>query len=182
MHGQDRRVMPARQRHGASRPGRIAEHPPAAAGDAAGGVDHDRAFGVQRGPGQGQGLPGALDAERPVVIYPAGRIARRRRRVLSDPTWAASAVSLARRHHAPILPMHLAGPPSTLFRLFDQFSGELRDITLFHELLNKRGGDFRLTVGPLIAPGAIGDPAEMTPRLKAYVEQVLPVSPDQPFA
>ena len=124
----------------------------------------------------------ALDAERPIVIYPAGRIARRRRGVLSDPTWAASALSLARRHHAPILPMHLAGPPSTLFRLFDQFSGELRDITLFHELLNKRGGDFRLTVGPLIAPGAIGDPAGMTPRLKAYVEQVLPVSPDQPFA
>ncbi len=124
----------------------------------------------------------ALEAERPIVIYPAGRIARRRQGVLRDPTWAASALSLARRHHAPVLPVHLAGPPSTLFRLFDRFSGELRDITLFHELLNKRGGEFRLTVGPLIAPGALGDPAEVTPRLKAYVEQILPVSPDQPFA
>ncbi len=123
----------------------------------------------------------ALEAERPIVIYPAGRIARRRQGVLRDPTWAASALSLARRHSAPVLPVHLAGPPSTLFRLFDRFSGELRDITLFHELLNKRGGAFRLTAGPLIAPGAIKDPAEMTPRLKAYVEQVLPVSPDQPF-
>ncbi len=61
MHGQYRRMMPPRQRQRAGRPGRIAEHPTAAAGDAAGGVDHDRAFGVQRGPGQGQGQSGALE-------------------------------------------------------------------------------------------------------------------------
>ncbi len=124
----------------------------------------------------------ALEAERPIVIFPAGRIARRRQGVLRDPSWAASALSLARRHDAPVLPIHLAGPPSRLFRLFDRFSGELRDITLFHELLNKRGGAFRLTVGPLIAPGSIADAAGATQRLKAYVEQILPIAPDQPFA
>ncbi len=124
----------------------------------------------------------ALEAEEAVVIFPAGRISRRRGGVLADPPWASSALSLARRHRAPVLPIHLSGPPSRLFRLFDQVSGELRDITLFHELLNKHGGVFELTVGPLIAPEAIADPAETTLRLKTYVEQVLPRHPDQPFA
>ncbi len=81
-----------------------------------------------------------------------------------------------------MLPIHLSGPPSRLFRLFDHLSAELRDVTLFHELLNKQGGAFRLTIGPPIAPEAIGDPAETTQRLKAYVEGVLPLHPDQPFA
>ena len=124
----------------------------------------------------------ALDAERAMVIFPAGRIARRRKGVLADPAWAPSALSLARRHGAPILPIHLKGPPSVLFRLFDHISPELRDITLFHEIFNKRGGAFALTVGPLIPPEKIEDPAADVVRLKAYVEQALPAHPDQPFA
>ena len=124
----------------------------------------------------------ALEAERALVIFPAGRISRRHAGVLADPPWAASALSLARRYRAPVLPIHLQGPPSRLFRLFDHISDELRDITLFHELLNKRGGHFRLTVGPLVPAEAITDPGEDTGRLKAYVEQILPRHPDQPFA
>ena len=124
----------------------------------------------------------ALEAERALVIFPSGRISRRRNGVLADLPWASSALSLARRHHAPVLPIHLAGPPSRLFGLFDHVSAELRDITLFKELLNKHGGGFRLTTGPLIPPGAIGHPDETTRRLKAYVEEVLPFHPDQPFA
>ncbi len=125
----------------------------------------------------------ALDAERPIIVFPAGRIARRTADGgLADPTWAPSAMSLARRYRAPVLPIHLAGPPSNLFWLFDKVSRELRDITLFHELLNKRGLDFHLTMGPLIPWQAIDDPAEATLRLKAYVEGVLPGHPDQAFA
>ncbi len=124
----------------------------------------------------------ALDAERAIVIFPAGRIARRHGRRLSDPPWAPSALSLARRHHAPIAPIYLEGPPSRLFWLFDGVSRELRDITLFHELLNKRGRDFRLVAGPLIQPEAISDPAAAAQALKAYVEKVLPADPARPFA
>jgi putative hemolysin len=124
----------------------------------------------------------ALEAGRALVIFPAGRIARRRGGVLADPTWASSALSMARRHRAPVLPVHLKGPPSTLFRLFDHVSPELRDITLFHELFNKRGHTFELTIGPPIDPESVADAAEVTPRLKAYVERVLPEHPDQPFS
>ena len=126
----------------------------------------------------------AMEAERCLVIFPAGRISRRQPDgSLRDNDWMASAVSIARRHEAPVLPIHVAGPWSTLFHAFHGFSDELRDITLFHELLNKRGRAFRLTAGPLTPPTVLeGDPAEVTARLKTYVECDLPADRHQAFA
>jgi putative hemolysin len=125
----------------------------------------------------------ALEAERCLVIFPSGRLARRIGGVLTDLPWAPTAISLARRHEAPVLPLHVAGPWSTLFHLFDRVSPELRDVTLFHELLNKRGRRFALTAGPLVAPEALaGEAADVAARLKTYVERALPRDPDQPFA
>ena len=126
----------------------------------------------------------AMEAERPLMIFPAGRIARRGPdRLLADPEWMASAVSIARKYGASVVPMHLSGPWSSLFHFFNRFSKELRDITLFHELLNKRGRAFSLIVGPPIAPEALdGDANAATLALKAYVEQVLPADPDRAFA
>ena len=125
----------------------------------------------------------ALEAERCLVIFPAGRLARRGADgVLSDPPWAATAVSMARRNHAPIVPLHVAGPWSALFHFFNGISAELRDVTLFHELLNKQGRAFELTAGPIIPPGALaGDAAEVAERLKAYVERALPADPRRAF-
>jgi putative hemolysin len=126
----------------------------------------------------------AMEAERCLVVFPAGRLARRQPdgRLL-DPPWAATAAAVARKHRAPVLPIHVAGPWSTLFHLFHGRSQELRDITLFHELLNKRGRRFQLTVGEPIPPEALtGDAGEVTARLKAYVEETLPADPDARFA
>lgn len=125
----------------------------------------------------------ALEAERCLVIFPSGRLARRRNGVLADPPWAATAVSIARRHDATIVPIHVAGPWSTLFHFFDRFSPELRDMTLFHELLNKEGRRFALTIGAPIAPQAlVGEAAEVVERLKSHVERTIPNDPDAPFA
>ena len=126
----------------------------------------------------------ALQAERCLVIFPSGRLARRQPDGrLRDPSWAPTAISIARKHRATVLPIHVAGPSSTLFHLFHRISSELRDITLFHELLNKQGRTFQLTVGPPIPPEALaGDAARVTRRLKAYVEERLPADPDRPFA
>ena len=126
----------------------------------------------------------ALEAGRCLVIFPSGRLARRRPGGgLADPPWAPSAISLARRYESPVVPIHVAGPWSVMFHLFDRFSAELRDITLFHELLNKQGRAFALTVGRPIAPGALqGEPAEAASRLKAFVEDELPTDPDRAFA
>lgn len=121
-----------------------------------------------------------LEAERALMIFPAGRLAvRAEDGLLTDPPWAASAVSIARKYEAPIIPIHVAGPWSTLFHLFDKRSRELRDITLFHELLNKTGRRFELVVGKPIDPASLDtDTGEATTHLKRYVERVLPKHPE----
>lgn len=126
----------------------------------------------------------AMEAERALVIFPSGRLARRGADgALADPPWMPSALSLARKYEAPVVPLHLSGPWSTLFHLFNRFSQELRDITLFHELLNKRGREFSLIVGPPIAPSVLDPDANVaTLALKAYVEKALPRHPERPFA
>ncbi|MES2723821.1 MAG: 1-acyl-sn-glycerol-3-phosphate acyltransferase [Pseudomonadota bacterium] len=125
-----------------------------------------------------------LEAERPLVIFPAGRLARRGLDGgLAESPWMSSALSIARKYEAPIVPLHLSGPWSTLFHFFHRFSPELRDITLFHELLNKRGQQFHLTVGPIVGPERLDtDVTTATDQLKAYVEHVLPKHPDRAFA
>lgn len=126
----------------------------------------------------------AMEAEQALVIFPAGRLARRQPDgKLAESPWMPSATSLARKYEAPILPLHLDGPWSTLFHFFHGFSNELRDITLFHELLNKRGRAFSLTVGPLVPWDRLdADAVVATEAMKAYVTGVLPHHPDQPFA
>jgi putative hemolysin len=124
----------------------------------------------------------AFEAERPVIIFPAGQLARRGPDGrLRDEAWASSALSLARRYNAPVVPMNLSGPTSNLFHLFDRISTELRDVTLFHELLNKAGARYRLRVGPLVDPAALpADAAAATAAMKTYVEQVLSAELDRP--
>jgi len=121
----------------------------------------------------------ALKAGQALVIFPAGRLATKVQGRLTDKPWQASAVSIARWSGAPIVPMHLTGPWSTLFHLFDGRFQELRDITLFHEMLNKRGRRFSLIVGKPISAGALDPDAAMAAgALKHFVERVLPTHPD----
>lgn len=126
----------------------------------------------------------AFEAERCVVLFPAGRISRvGKDGQLTDPEWASTATSLARKYNAPTIPIHVSGPWSTLFHLFNRVSPELRDITLFHELLNKRKKPFRLSVGKPIPPTRLDiDATRATYALKAFVERVLPSQPDADFA
>lgn len=111
----------------------------------------------------------ALEAERALMVFPAGRLARRVHGVLTDKPWQASALSIARKYDAPIVPVHVAGPWATLFHLFDRVSGELRDVTLFHELLNKKGQRYSLVVGAPLAPHGVAD----IEALKHHVERGL---------
>jgi len=126
----------------------------------------------------------AFEAERCIVVFPAGRLARMAKDgSLTDPDWAPTAASLARKYEAPIVPIHVSGPYSRLFHAFDKLSQELRDVTLFHELLNKKHKPFRLQVGLPVPPQRLDiDPVRATYALKAFTERVLPAQPDAVFA
>lgn len=123
----------------------------------------------------------AFEAERPVVIFPSGRVARRAKGRVRDTQWEDSPVTLARKHDVGIIPAHISGPFPLLFHMFDLISHELRDITLFHELLNKKNEKYEIIFGPLIEPERLPEEDGLADRLKTYVEDVLPESPDEPF-
>lgn len=125
----------------------------------------------------------AFEAERCVVIFPAGRLARRDAQgQLSDPPWATTAVSLAVKYKAPLVPVHVSGPHSFWFHAFNRVSKELRDVTLFHELLNKAGKRFDLTLGPAIDGSAVNlEASDFTLKLKAYIERELAGQPQRAF-
>ncbi|BBF81226.1 GNAT family N-acetyltransferase [Asticcacaulis excentricus] len=124
----------------------------------------------------------AFESETCVVLFPAGRLARRGADgQLSDPPWQTTALSLAQKYDAPVVPMHLSGPNSMWFHAFNRVSQELRDITLFHEFLNKAGQRFDLTVGPVMPPHQLdAEVGLLCERLKTYIERELPLDPDRP--
>ena len=112
----------------------------------------------------------AFEQERALFIFPAGRLARKKSGVLTEPTWMSSAVALARKYNAPLVPIYMTGPNSFWFHFFNRFSGELRDITLFKELLNKKGQLFTFKASPAIPPSDLaGDSQAVTDRLKDLV-------------
>lgn len=116
----------------------------------------------------------AFAEEKCVVIFPSGRLARREGGQMIEKAWFPTVVALARKQAAPVIPLNLDARNSDLFYLFSQLSGELRDITLFNELLNKRGARFRMTFGETIPPEVLaGDPVALTEALKAHVAYAL---------
>ena len=97
----------------------------------------------------------AVDAGRLGVIFPSGRLAKRRGLGLHERPWMASAAMIARKFDLPVIPVHIRARNSVLFYLFDLIHPTLRDITLFHETLNKARQPYRITVGEPISPSAL---------------------------
>lgn len=102
----------------------------------------------------------AVNAGRLGVIFPSGRLAKRRGTRLVERPWMASAAMLARKLELPVIPVHMQARNSALFYLFDAIHPTLRDITLFHETLNKHRQPFELRVGPEISPFTLPESSE----------------------
>lgn len=97
----------------------------------------------------------AIDAGRLGVIFPSGRLAKRRGLKLHEREWMASAAMIARKFELPVIPLHIRARNSALFYLFDILHPTLRDITLFYETLNKDRQPYRITIGEPISPSAL---------------------------
>lgn len=119
-----------------------------------------------------RGMVQAFRDERVIVIFPSGRLAQPTLRGLVERPWMTSGVSIAQRYNCPIVPMHVRGLNSVLFYLLWFLNTELKDMTLFRELLNKGNQHYRLTVGKPFLPE--GDPVHLTETLRAFVTHNLP--------
>ena len=97
----------------------------------------------------------AIEDGRIGVIFPSGRLAKRRGLKLHERPWMASAAAIARKFDLPVIPLNIQARNSVLFYLFDLVHPTIRDITLFHETLNKARQPYRITIGPPIEAASL---------------------------
>ena len=119
-----------------------------------------------------RGIRRAFRSERLVVVFPSGRLARPTPLGLRERPWQATAFDLAQKYDAPILPMHIRGHNSALYYFLWYCNQELKDMTLFREVINKRNGQYHLTIAEPFQ--AVGDPAQLAPTLRQFVVRDMP--------
>jgi len=112
----------------------------------------------------------AFAAGRLAVIFPAGRLSKRRGMSLHEREWMPSAAMLARKYDIPVVPIRITARNSLLFYLFDKLHPSLRDITLFHEVLNKDRQQFHVRAGSAIQGGSL--PKESDAATKVLFDAV----------
>jgi putative hemolysin len=114
----------------------------------------------------------AFRSDRLIVIFPSGRLARPTLRGLQERGWQPSALSLAQKYGSPVIPMYVSARSSWLYYLFYLINQELRDMTLFRELLNKHAHPYRIRIAEPFTPA--GDPRELALQLRTFVAEAMP--------
>lgn len=112
---------------------------------------------------------------RAVMIFPSGRLARPTIRGLKERPWLGTTVNLARKYNAPIVPLYMTGRNSFLYYFFYFVNTQLKDMTIFNEMMNKRGARFDLQFGAPI------DAAEDLPRNATEAAELLRVHVESRF-
>lgn len=119
---------------------------------------------------------------RAVVLFPSGRLAYMNEGKLTERPWMTSALALARKYDVPIVPMHMEGCNSRLFYLLSKISLQLRDMTLFKELLNKRHARYHVTFGkPIDQIRLKGDINRLTLEMREHCALRLKCDPQAEF-
>ena len=122
----------------------------------------------------------ALARGRIGLIFPSGRLARRQGLSLHERPWMPSAAMIARKFGAPVIPLRIFARNSALFYLLDAIHPTLRDVTLFHEVLNKAGQTYRINVGQAIDPSTL--PARSEDGTERLRDAMLALPPPGPNA
>ena len=112
----------------------------------------------------------AFNDERCVVLFPSGRLAYMdENKVLTEQEWQSSIAIFARKYNAAIVPINVQSRNSWLYYWFLRLSDELRDITLFYELLNKKKKRFNVTIGkPIPVEQLQGEAEDVTNALREH--------------
>lgn len=124
----------------------------------------------------------AFAQNRAIVLFPSGRIAYWKKDRLTERPWQPSVVALARRYEVPIVPVNMTARNSGLFYFLSKYSTELRDMTLFHELLNKKGRHVHMIIGKPVSPALLdGDPGIAATKLQEHTVFHLAADPHVEF-
>ncbi|WP_203290960.1 1-acyl-sn-glycerol-3-phosphate acyltransferase [Maricaulis parjimensis] len=91
----------------------------------------------------------AFKEERCLVIFPSGRMSEWswKHWQLREKPWHPTAISLARKAGAPIIPLAVRQRMPFLYYALAQVNEELKDMTIFHGLMGKAGARYSLEFG-----------------------------------
>lgn len=112
-----------------------------------------------------------LEAGGALVVFPAGEVSHLdlSRRAVTDPAWSRTAVRLARRTGAAVLPVFVAGANGPLFQVAGLVHPTLRTALLPREFLQAQGRVLRIRLGRILPPerlAMIPDDGEATAYLR----------------
>ncbi|MEW6337476.1 MAG: lysophospholipid acyltransferase family protein [Acidobacteriota bacterium] len=95
-----------------------------------------------------------LESGGALVVFPAGEVSHLdlARRAVTDPAWSTTAVRLARRTGARVLPAHVAGANGPLFQVAGLVHPALRTALLPRELLQSQGRVLQIRLGRPLPP------------------------------
>ncbi len=111
-----------------------------------------------------------------LIVFPAGGVATTPTpfaRQAVDLDWKPFTARLIHMARADVVPMFFHGQNSRLFQIASHISMTARLALLLHEVANKIGGAFRVTIGEVIPYGEIGslrDPLELSRHLRQRTE------------
>ena len=109
-----------------------------------------------------------------LLVFPSSRLSKRKGLKLFERPWLNTIVKLSKKYSAPIIPFHMDGHNSLFYYFLDIFNEELKNISLFSELVNKEEFKFTITFGRQIDPLDInGDIDKETLRIQNHVEFTL---------
>tara|TARA_E500000178_G_C17026561_1_gene758290 strand:+ start:576 stop:1388 length:813 start_codon:yes stop_codon:yes gene_type:complete len=112
-------------------------------------------------------MANAFADQRLIVIFPSGRLAKPTPMGLQERPWMTSAISLAQKYQVPIVPVNIKARNTLLYYFLYFVNSELKDLTLFRELLHPRTMNYRITVGEALMPHH--DAAQLTEDLCEFV-------------
>ncbi len=109
-----------------------------------------------------------------LLVFPSSRLSKRKGFKLFERPWLNTIVKLSKKYNAPIIPFHMDGHNSLFYYFLDIFNEELKNISLFSELVNKEEFKYTITFGRQIDPLDInGDIDRETLRIQNHVEFTL---------
>lgn len=112
----------------------------------------------------------AFEDGRAIVLFPAGRLAfMDDKKVLHERVWQTTVAALAKRYKVPVVPANIKSRNSWLYYWLWNVNEEIRDMTLFHELLNKKGQTFTMKFQePIPHTDILSDNDQAAAELRAY--------------
>ncbi|WP_339746026.1 1-acyl-sn-glycerol-3-phosphate acyltransferase [uncultured Maricaulis sp.] len=116
----------------------------------------------------------AFKAEQCIVIFPSGRMSEWSwsKWQLVEKPWHPTAVSLARKFKAPIIPLAVRQRMPILYYALAQINEELKDMTIFHGFMGKADARYALAFGRAMQIGPDdGSDAEATAMMRDICER-----------